>query len=150
MSDALRAGHTFSKISMNVPEDREYTQSHEWVRVDGESATVGITASDPTVAGECSRVRLPEVRYAVKAGDSVATAVFANANREVRAPLSGSIVEINRDLESNPELVRKDPYGAGWLFRLKIEAGEEMEHLLSSTAYSERLHAAEAMEVDSP
>ena len=74
----------------------------------------------------------------------------ANANRDVRAPLSGSIVEINRDLESNPELVRKDPYGAGWLFRLKIEAGEEIEHLLSSTVYRERLHAAEAMDVDSP
>jgi glycine cleavage system H protein len=68
----------------------------------------------------------------------------------VRAPLSGSVIEINTDLESHPELVKQDPYGAGWLFRLEIEAGEEVEHLLDSAAYREQLRAAEAMDIEVP
>jgi glycine cleavage system H protein len=142
--------HRFSRVSMNAPADREYTQSHEWVRVDGESAVVGITACDPAIAGECLAVRLPEIRSAVKTGDVIATILFADRNRDIRAPLSGSVVEINRVLESNPQLVRTDPYGAGWLFRLNIEAGEEIEHLLGSTAYSEQVREAETMDIESP
>lgn len=135
---------------MNVPEDREYTHSHEWVRMDGESAVVGITACDPAIAGEGVRVRLPQVRCPVKTGDVVATIHFAEEKRDVRAPLSGSIMEVNRDIESNPQLVRTDPYGAGWLFRLQIEAGEEIEHLLGPAVYSEQLRAAEVMDIESP
>jgi len=137
-------------IAMNVPEDREYTQSHEWIRMDGGSAVVGLTANDPANSVEITRVELPQANSSVKAGDSVATVVFSNAKRTVRAPLSGSIIEINRDLESHPELVKQDPYGAGWLFRLEIEAGEEIEHLLDSTAYREQLRAAEAMDIEVP
>ena len=82
-------------ISMNVPEDREYTQSHEWIRLDGESALVGLTANDPENSPEITRVELPQVSNALKAGDIVATVVFSNAKRTVRAPLSGSVIEIN-------------------------------------------------------
>jgi glycine cleavage system H protein len=135
---------------MNVPDDREYTSSHEWVRMDGESAVVGITAYDPTLAGEVLRIRLPEAPYAVKTGDLVATIDFGAGRRDVCAPLSGSVVEVNRDAESNPQLIRTDPYGAGWLFRLKVEAGEEIEHLLEPASYSEQLRAAEAMDIESP
>ena len=135
---------------MDVPEDREYTQSHEWVRVDGESAVVGITASDPAISGERPRVELPKVSQAVKAGDIVATIIFANAKRVIRAPLSGSVVEVNCELELHPELVSKDPYGTGWLFRLEIEAGEEFEHLLDSTVYRGQLRAAEALDIEVP
>lgn len=136
---------------MNVPEDREYTQSHEWVRVDGESAVVGITASDPAISGERPRVELPKPSNAVKAGDVIATIIFgADAKRVVRAPLSGSVVEVNRELELHPELVSEDPYGAGWLFRLEIEAGEEFEHLLDSAVYQGRLRAAEALDIEVP
>ncbi len=73
-----------------------------------------------------------------------------DAKRTVRAPLSGSIRGINRDLESHPELLKQDPYGAGWLFCLEIEAGEEIEHLLASSAYREQLRAAEAMNIEVP
>jgi glycine cleavage system H protein len=137
-------------ISMNAPEDRDYTRSHEWIRLDGESALVGLTANDPENFAEITRVELPQVGNASKAGDIVATVVFANAKRTVRAPLSGSVIEINPDLESHPELVKQDPYGAGWLFRLEIEAGEEVEHLLDSAAYREQLRAAEAMDIEVP
>ena len=136
---------------MNVPEDREYTDSHEWIRMDGDSAMVGLTAGDPANFMESARVDLPRVSSAVKAGDSVADVIFSRAPmRLVRAPLSGTVIEINRELESRPDLVQKDPYGAGWLFRLEIQAGEEVEHLLDPAVYRERLRAAETMEVDSP
>ncbi len=135
---------------MNVPEDREYTQSHEWVRMDGESAVVGVTACDPAIADEILRLRLPEVRSAVKTGDVVATIHLADRKRDIYAPLSGSVIEVNREIELDPDLVRRDPYGGGWFFRLKIEAGEEIEHLLGPVAYSEQLRAAEVMDVESP
>ena len=150
MSDGWQANRIEPTIAMNVPEDREYTQSHEWVRVDDESAVVGITASDPAISGEMPRVELPRPPCAVKAGDIVATIIFPDGKRVVRAPLSGSVVEVNRELESHPELVREDPYGAGWLFRLEIEAGEEFEHLLDSAVYQGQLRAAEALDIEVP
>jgi glycine cleavage system H protein len=137
-------------MSMNAPEDREYTRSHEWIRLDGESALVGLTANDPENLAESTRVELPQVGNAGKVGDIVATVVFANAKRTVRAPLSGSVIEINHQLQSHPELVNRDPYGAGWLFRLQVEAGEEVEHLLDSAAYREQLRAAEALDIEVP
>jgi glycine cleavage system H protein len=138
-------------LSMNVPEDREYTESHEWIRMDGDSAMVGLTAGDPASLMESARVELPRVSSAVKAGDSVAAVIFPRAaKRLVRAPLSGTVIEVNRELETHPELVQKDPYGAGWLFRLEIQAGEEIEHLLEPAVYRKRLRAAETMDVESP
>lgn len=138
------------RLSVNAPEDREYTRSHEWIRLDGENAVVGITAVDTENFAESTCVELPQEGSAVKAGDIVAAVVFGNAKRTVRAPLSGSIAAINLDLKSHPELVKRDPYGAGWLFRLKIEAGEELEHLLDCAAYREQLRAAEATEIEVP
>lgn len=135
---------------MNVPEDREYTQSHEWVRMDGESAVVGITACDPIIGGEIVRVTLPEPGRAVKTGDVMAALHFAAGRRDVRAPLSGSVVEANRAIESNPQVIRSDPYGAGWLFLLKVEAGEEIEHLLEPAVYREQVRAAEGIDFESP
>ena len=137
-------------IAMNVPEDREYTRSHEWILMDDASAVVGLAANDPVGAGEIKRIELPQADLAVKVGDSVVTIFFSNATRPVCAPLSGSIIEVNRDLESHPELLKQDPYGAGWLFRLKVEAGEEIEHLLSSAAYRRQLRAAEALDIEVP
>jgi glycine cleavage system H protein len=137
-------------VSENVPEDREYTESHEWVRMDGASALVGLTASDLANLAGNARIELPGVGSAVKAGDVVAALVAPKAKRIVRAPLSGTVIEVNGELESRPELVQQDPYGAGWLFRLEIQAGEEIEHLLDPAAYRDRLRAAETIDVDSP
>jgi glycine cleavage system H protein len=135
---------------MNVPEDRQYTESHDWIRLDGASAEIGLTAHDPSNSSECTRVELPLANTPVKAGDSMAVVVFSNSERVVRAPLSGSIIEINRELELHPELVNQDPYGSGWLLRLEIQAGEEIEHLLDFITYRERLEAAAAMDIEVP
>jgi glycine cleavage system H protein len=143
--------HNFAEHSfMNVPEDRSYTESHEWIRLDGESALVGLTDVDSSNSSDCTRVELLPASSSVKAGDRVGKVFFSNAERDIRAPLSGSVSEINCDLESRPQLVKRDPYGSGWLFRLEVQAGEEIEHLLDSAAYRERLLAAEAMDIEVP
>ena len=146
----LRHTLLLSRIFMNVPEDREYTQSHEWIRIDGESAVVGITGWQPGMANEILRVRLPEMSSATKTGDVVARIFVADSERAVRAPISGTVVEVNRGLDSNPQLLVDDPYAGGWLFCLKIEAGEELEHLLGAPAYREYLSAQETLDVESP
>ena len=134
----------------NMPEDRQYTSSHEWVRIDGESAVVGITAWHSQIAGKILRVKLPEVSSAAKTGDVVATICSAGGERDVRAPISGTVLEVNRHLEGTPQAVVDDPYAEGWLFRLKIEAGEELEHLLEANLYREHLRVEETLDVESP
>ena len=136
--------------SNNVPEDRGYTPSHEWVRIDGESAVVGITACHSQVAGKILRVKLPEISSAAKTGDLVATIFSSGGERQVRAPISGTVLEVNRNLETNPQPVVVDPYAEGWLFRLKIEAGEELEHLLEANPYGEHVRVEETLDVESP
>ena len=100
---------------MNVPDDREYTTSHEWIQLDGESALVGLTAGNPSLA-EILQVRLPVVGRAVKAGDEAAAVISRGTEQSVRAPLSGSIIETNSALEADPTLLARHPYGTGWLF----------------------------------
>jgi glycine cleavage system H protein len=134
----------------NVPDDREFTPSHEWVRIDGESAVVGITACHSQIAGKILRVKLPETSSAAKTGDIVAKICSADGEREVRAPISGTVLEVNRNLEANPQRVVDDPYAEGWLFRLKIEAGEELEHLLGANLYREHVRVEDTLDVESP
>ena len=136
--------------SDNVPEDREYTASHEWVRIDGESALVGITACHSQIVGKIRTVTLPEISSATKTGDIVATIYSTQAKRDIRAPISGTVLEVNRNLETNPQAVLDDPYAEGWLFRLKIEAGEELEHLLQSNLYREHVRVEETIDAESP
>jgi glycine cleavage system H protein len=135
--------------SDNVPEDREYTRTHEWLRIDSESAVVGITAHSPN-SGKILRVKLPGIFSAAKIGDNVATIYSTSGEREVRAPISGTVLDINRNLETNPQSVIDDPYAEGWLVRLKIEAGEELEHLLEAKLYREQVRVEETLDVDSP
>ena len=139
-----------SMTSDDVPEDREYTPSHEWLRIDSESAVVGITACHSQISGQILRVKLPEISSAAKTGDIVATICSTNGEREVHAPISGTVVDINRNLETNPQAVVDDPYAEGWIFRLKIEAGEELEHLLEAKLYREHVHVEETLDVESP
>jgi glycine cleavage system H protein len=136
--------------SDNVPEDREYTPSDEWVRIDGDSAVVGITACHSQIVGQIRSVKLPEISSPAKTGDIVATIYSTDGEREVRAPISGTVVDVNRSLEANPQVVSDDPYAEGWLFRLKIEAGEELEHLLQANLYREHVRVEETIDAESP
>lgn len=120
---------------MTAPHDLQYTATHEWVQMEGECARIGLTAEDPANFTTATHVDLPAIGSAVKAGEHVATVAFSYISRNVSSPISGTVMEVNRHLWRHPHLVNSDPYGAGWLFRLKVEAGEEIEHLQDPSTY---------------
>jgi glycine cleavage system H protein len=131
--------------AMEIPDDLQYTRDHEWVLADGASARIGATGRDPATAATCLRVELPIVGQAVRAGQPMATLVFATNSTIVHAPLSGTVSEVNSVLSENPELINSDPFGAGWLVRLDVEAGEELEHLQNASAYRAQITASPSM-----
>ena len=120
---------------MSVPEELQYTRSHEWVRREGETATVGITDHAQDELGDVVFVELPEVGAAFDAGDSFGAVESVKAVSDLYAPVGGEVVEVNSALEEAPEKINEDPYGDGWI--LKLRAGGEGD-LLSAQEY-ERL-----------
>ncbi|EWG06996.1 MAG: glycine cleavage system protein H [Candidatus Aramenus sulfurataquae] len=122
-----------------VLEDRYYTESDEWVKIEGEIATVGITDYAQKKLRDIVGVELPQIGREVKMGESVAVVESVKAAADIYSPLSGTVVEANEDLLSEPELINKDPYGAGWIFKLKITNKAEVEKLLTTEKYSEKI-----------
>ncbi len=119
----------------NVPSELLYTKEHEWVRIDGNSATVGITHFAQNQLGDVVFVELPDVGKTFETGDSFGTVESVKAVSEIYAPLSGSIVEINNDVIDAPELVNEDPYGQGWL--AKFEFTTKPSDLLNAADYEQ-------------
>lgn len=105
---------------MARPENLLYSKTHEWVRVEGPIATVGITDYAQEQLGDVVMVDLPAVGKQVAAGQEMGTVESVKAVSEVFAPVSGEVVEVNGELEAHPELVNQDPFGAGWLVKLKV------------------------------
>ncbi len=120
---------------MDIPADLQYTAEHEWVKVDGDIATIGITDYAQGELGDIVFVELPEVGDETKQEDSFGTIEAVKAVSELYAPLSGEIIETNAQLEDQPELINNSPYGDGWLIKLKVSDKTELEQLLSSEAY---------------
>ncbi len=127
-----------------TPEDLKYTKSHEWVRVapDG-TVTVGITDHAQDLMGDMVFVDLADVGSSVDAGEDCAVVESVKAASDVYAPLSGEVVAVNDALANSPELINKDPYGQGWIFRLKPSDASEMGELLDVQAYQALLAAEE-------
>lgn len=120
----------------NTPADLRYASTHEWVRPDGDGVfTIGISDHAQQLLGDMVFVELPDLGAEVGTGDDIAVAESVKAASDVYAPISGEIVAVNEDLEDAPELVNSDPYGDGWLFKIKAEDPEEVEGLLDSEAY---------------
>lgn len=128
---------------MNVPDDLHYNASHEWLRLDGENGTVGITDHAQHELTDVVYVELPQVGSAFKAGDQVCVVESVKAASDIYAPVSGTVTSVNEALVKNPALVNTDPYGEGYLFRIRIEAGEEIEHLKSPAQYREQLGSSD-------
>ncbi len=124
---------------MNVPDDLQYAESHEWLRMEGGAGRVGISDHAQAELTDVVYVELPQTGAEVKAGDRVATVESVKAASDIYAPISGKIVEVNTALEANPALVNTDPYGEGWIFRITIEAGEEVERLKDPATYREQI-----------
>ena len=127
---------------MNVPEDLQYASTHEWLRMDGAQATVGITDHAQAELTDVVFVELPKVGAQVTARQQVAVVESVKAASDIYSPLSGTITAANEALNANPALINTDPYGEGWIYRIKIEAGEEVELLKSPAQYREQLGGA--------
>jgi glycine cleavage system H protein len=124
----------------NIPSDLKYASSHEWVRNEGDGiVTVGITEHAQELLGDMVFVDLPDVDDEFSAGDDCAVAESVKAASDIYAPIAGTIVEINEELEDSPETVNSDPYGDGWLFKIKMEDPSELENLLDAEGYADSI-----------
>jgi glycine cleavage system H protein len=125
------------------PEDRRYTASHEWVRIDGETGTVGITDHAQEELGEIVYLELPEVGHVFNAEDEFGTVESVKAVSELFTPVSGEVVEINKAAVAEPGIVNDDPYGDGWLIKVKLSTDEEAGKLMTAERYAEYLREEE-------
>lgn len=119
--------------------DFRFTKDHEWVNVEDDMATVGITDYAQKELGDIVYVELPAKGDSFQKGDPCSNIESVKAVSDIYAPLSGEVAEVNEALEDSPETVNKDPYGDGWIFKLKMENPEEMEELMSHNEYEEYL-----------
>ena len=121
---------------MSVPEELQYTRSHEWVRREGETATVGITDHAQDELGDVVFVELPEKGATFAAGDSFGTVESVKAVSDLYAPVGGEVLEVNGALEDAPEKINEDPYGDGWILKLRTDGEGD---LLSAQEYEQFL-----------
>lgn len=119
---------------MSDPKDLQYAKSHEWVRVEGDIATVGITDHAQKALGDITYAECPQVDDSVEAGKECGSIESVKAASDIFSPVSGTVTEVNGELEDAPETVNGDPYGAGWLFKVKLSA--PVEGLLDADAYA--------------
>lgn len=126
----------------NIPKDLKYTSSHEWVREENGVYTVGITDHAQHLLGDMVFVELPEAGE-VTAGTESGVVESVKSASDVYSPLSGEIVEVNEALRDQPELVNSDPYGEGWLFRIRLAPADELKSLLSADEYAAHVAAEE-------
>ena len=124
---------------MNTPADLRYATSHEWVRLDGDIATVGISDHAQEELTDVVFVELPVVGRAVDAGDPTAVVESVKAASDIYAPVGGEIVEVNPDVEADPSLVNTDPYGRGWIFKLKVKDAAHVSKLMDAAAYAAQI-----------
>jgi glycine cleavage system H protein len=118
-----------------VPTDLRYTKDHEWVRVDGEEATIGITAYAAEQLGDIVFVELPEAGRGLEQFAAFGVVESVKAVSDLFAPVSGEVVEANADLGAKPELVNSDPYDAGWMIRVTLADAAQLDALLDADAY---------------
>jgi glycine cleavage system H protein len=120
---------------MNIPTDLHYCPSHEWVRLDGDIATVGISDHAQEELTDVVFVELPTVGRSLDAGDPTAVVESVKAASDIYAPVGGEIVEINPEVEADPALVNTDPYGKGWIFKLRVNNPADVAALMDAAAY---------------
>jgi len=126
---------------MSIPADLKYTKEHEWVRIEGDTATFGLTDHAQEALGDIVFVELPEEGRSVEIGDAFAVVESVKAVSDVYAPIAGEVIENNETLESAPEKVNEDPYGDGWLAKVKTGDGDT-SHLMDAKSYSNLLEEA--------
>ena len=123
----------------NVPDDLFYTESHEWVRVEGDLARVGITDHAQAELTDVVYVELPKVGTQAEARGQIAVVESVKAASDIYAPIKGEVVEANEKLASNPALVNTDPFGDGWIFVLKMATPDDVKQLKDAAAYRQAI-----------
>ena len=118
-----------------IKDDLKYAKSHEWVRVEGDIAICGISDHAQHLMTDVVFVELPEIEETISAGEVIVTIESVKAVSEVYSPVSGEIIAINEELEDSPELINTDPFGEGWIFKIKLDNPSELEKLLSPSDY---------------
>ena len=124
-----------------TPNDRRYTREHEWVKLDGDIATVGITDFAQSELGDVTYIEMPQVGRQINQGESFGVVESVKAVSDVYAPVSGEIVEVNGALEGQPETVNTSPYEDAWLIKLRVQNPGQLEQLLDAAAYQEHVQA---------
>ena len=122
-----------------IRKELKYLSSHEWVLVEDGVATVGVSDHAQELLGDLVYVELPEEGSSIAAGDSVGVIESVKAASDTYAPLTGEVVAINEELEDSPEKINDDPYGDGWMYKIKLDDPEEVGDLLDPDAYSETI-----------
>jgi glycine cleavage system H protein len=122
---------------MNIPDDLRYSEEHEWVRVDGTRARIGITDYAQDALGDIVFIDLPAVGSEVEVGGQLGEVESTKSVSEIYAPLSGTVTAVNDALANAPETINHDPYGEGWICELELAAGADPDVLLSAAAYAE-------------
>lgn len=122
---------------MNVPENLKYTTDHEWVSVEGDIATVGVTDHAQEELTDVVFVELPEVGREVSKGDAIAVVESVKAASDIYSPVTGEVTEGNAEAEGEPALVNTDPHGAGWIFKVRMSDPSELDGMMDAAAYRE-------------
>ena len=120
---------------MNVPAELKYTKEHEWIRVEGEESVLWITDYAQSQLGDIVFVECETVGDALEAGETFGTVEAVKTVSDLYLPVAGEVLEFNEELEGEPELVNKDPYGKGWIVKIKISDETELDGLLNADAY---------------
>ena len=120
---------------MNIPDNLRYAKSHEWVRLEGDEAVIGISDHAQAELTDIVFVELPAVGADVEIGNTVAVVESVKAASDIYAPVSGTVCEVNDALSTEPALVNTDPYGQGWLYKVEVRNAGEVDELLDAAAY---------------
>ena len=124
---------------MNVPDDLLYTETHEWIKREGENVRVGVTDHAQSELTDVVYVELPKMDRQANAKEAIAVVESVKAASDIYAPVKGKIVEINKALEADPGLINREPYGQGWIFVLKIDNADDLKNLKDAEAYRKQI-----------
>ena len=126
-----------------VPENLKYTKEHEWVKLDGNEAVIGITDHAQSQLGDITFIELPQKDNQIKQSESISTIESVKAASDIYSPVSGTITDVNSSLEDTPELINQSPYENGWICRVNVSDESELDNLMDAAAYEEYLKESE-------
>src|SRR5689334_19604874 len=124
---------------MNVPDDLLYTESHEWIKREGDKIRIGITDHAQSELTDVVFVELPKMDRPANAKEAIAVVESVKAASDIYAPVKGTVVEVNKALESDPGLINREPFGQGWIFVLKIDNADDLKQLKKSDGYKQQI-----------